>query len=421
MGFWSSLFKSKKEKEFKSFEQQVQKVWKAKKEKRSQDKRDAFLTPDLLKRRKELTRGGRQALVLQYGTKGDTIQYSLQDLDKMAKALDKAQGQYEEAKRGAPVFDLLKASRMRVDLWGKQKGLSDFRKASAEVGPAVLYKIDGGMLHFRVTASGKTKYSHYDVRIRLEEWEKYMRGSDSYTLAAGKAAAGRVSIDCTCGRHQYWFRYLATVGGFALDPFEHSFPKIRNPRLIGAICKHTVKALLVLQSPVIHVKLAKAMEDQAKKKGWATERFKKTFSRKKDLPGEDDFAELEKAGVLNLEKEYQKAKSRDIDREFSAYAQAKEAFIKKVKEPRIKSMIRKLGEKLKKATTQRDAYKTIASKEKEAREQAQADAMTAKLEASLVRDVLVNKMDKGDAVRKFAKANEISVKDAEAMAEGINL
>jgi hypothetical protein len=417
-----SLFKKKKEREYSAFEKSVKKVWEAKEKKRHKDKRDAFLTPDLLKRRKELTRGGKQALVLQYGTKGDTIAYDLRDLDKMAKALDKRQGQFKESTRGAPVFDLLKASRMRVDLWGKQKGLSDFRKATAEIGTAILYKIEeGGTLHFRVTASGKTKYSHYDVRVRLEEYERHMRGPDPYPTAAKKAAAGRVSIDCTCGRHQYWFRYLATVGGFALDPFEHSFPKIRNPRLIGAICKHTVKALVVLQSPVLHIRIAKEMEAQAKKKGWFSDKLMPLFGKKSKSTIDEDFDELEKAGVADLEKEYAKIKNKDLDREFVDYAKAKESFAAKVKEPRIKRMIKMLSGKLKKAKTERDTYRDIAQAEKTEREKAQADALMSKMEASLVRDVLVGKMDKGDAVRKFAKANDIPVKDAEAMAGGINL
>ncbi len=415
------FFKSKKEKEYDAFERNIKKVWKAKKHRRADDTREAFLTPDLLKRRQEVTRGGRQELVLQYGTKGDTVSYTLKDLNQMAQALDTTQGKYREETRGAPVFELLKASRMRVDIWGKQKGLSDYRKATAEIGNAVLYKIEGSTLHFRVTASGRYKYSYYQVRVRLDEWEKHMRGSSPYTQAAQKAAAGRVSIDCTCGRHQYWFRYLATIGGFGLDPAEHGFPKIRNPRLIGAICKHTVKALVVLQSPVIHLRLAKEMERQAKDKGWFSEKFAKTFGRKKKLSDEDDFDEIEKAGAAQLDKTYNAMKKAKVDSEYADYAQAKEAFVAKVKQPRIRNMIKKLGDRLRKTTTQRDAYKAIATKEKAEREQAQADALKSKLEASLVRDVLVNKMDRADAVKKFAKANEIPVKDAQAMAEGINL
>lgn len=414
------LFKSKKEKEYAAFERSVKQAWKVKEQKRAEAvSRDAFLTPDLLKRRREVTKGGRQSLVLQYGTKGDSIEYSLQDLDKMAKTLDQKQGQFGEGTRGAPVFDLLRASRMRVDLWGKQKGLSDYRKASM-VASATLFKIVGNILYFRVSSSSKT-HNSYQVRIRLDEWNKYTRGSDPYPVAAKKAAEGRVSIDCTCGRHQYWFRYLATIGGFALEPFEHGFPKIRNPRLIGAICKHTVKALLVLQSPVIHVRIAKEMEKQAKDKGWISDKLMPLFKRKEKSTIDDDFAELEKAGAKDVDKAFKDLKKAKIDNEYADYAKAKEAFTAKVKEPRIKSMIRKLADRLKKATTQRDAYKVIASKEKQEREQAQKDALTAKLEASLVRDVLVNKMDRTDAVRKFAKTNEIPVKDAETMAEGINL
>lgn len=418
MGFFS---RKKKEKEFSRFEKAVKKIWKAKEKKRADDGREAFLTPDLLKRRKQLTKGGKQNLVLQYGTKGDTISYTLKDLNDMAKSMDKAQGKFKEETKGAPVSELLKAARMRVDLWGKQKGLSDFRKATAEIGTAALYKIKGGTLHFRVTASGKTKYSHYAVRIRLEEWEKHIKGPDPYPLAAKKAAAGRVSVDCTCGRYQYWFRYLATIGGFALEPFEHVFPKIRNPRLIGAVCKHLAKALVVLQSPVVHIRLAKEMERQAKKRGWVSDKLMPKFKREKVSTIDDEFEDLEKAGAPDLEKEYRKIQRGKVDKEYADYAKAQAAFRKKAKEPRIKKMIKKLSGKLKQAKTERETYKAIAKEEKAKREQAEQDILKSKMEASLVRDVLVDKMDKADAVKKFAKANDLKVKEAQKMAEDIDV
>lgn len=55
------------------------------------------------------------------------------------------------------------------------------------------------------------------------------------------------------------FRYLATIGGFALDPYEEAFPKIRNPKLIGVCCKHMVKTIGIMQSPLIRKRVEAEM------------------------------------------------------------------------------------------------------------------------------------------------------------------
>lgn len=201
----------------------------------------------------------RKNLVLAYGRGGETREYSPDDLRRFLKAKQKVETRFESGMDGVPLGELIRASR-KADIL-----------ASKEVRSATLYKVAGNLLSFRVAATGTTPgVSHHQVQVRLEDWNRAMHANTGFVQGARAAATGRVSFDCSCGRHQYWYRYIATIGGFALDPQEQGFPKIRNRTLTGCCCKHVLKALGSLKSGGLHLQLAKEMERQAKAKGFSS-------------------------------------------------------------------------------------------------------------------------------------------------------
>jgi hypothetical protein len=211
-------------------------------------------------------------------------------------------------------------------------------------------------LYFRVTASGESKGapSHYVVKVRLEDWEQQVRDcaiNNNYTLSANRAAMGHVSFDCGCGRHQFWYRYLAHIGGFAVEPpAENVFPKIRNKHLKGCACKHVMKVLMVLQSPTLHVPLAKEMERQAKETNFSIPKPKAVAAKL--------LAELEKAG--------------DID-----FKRAQAAFQKKsqteVTQRAMKELEAKARKKMEETVMKKQAAEMVAKKEIERNRNLQAD------------------------------------------------
>ena len=168
--------------------------------------------------------------------------------------------------------------------------------AAKEIRAAKLYSVEGGTLLFQVTASPSSAYKHHQVRIRLESWRDEMLRSRAYTAAVKKAVKGKVSVDCSCGRHQYWYRYIATAGNYALSPEEHSFPKIRNPKLKGRLCKHLIKALAKLDSPTVHKALTQKMEVQARRIGFGGEQETALYF------GKNQKDELDKARKDNTDK-----------------------------------------------------------------------------------------------------------------------
>lgn len=58
-----------------------------------------------------------------------------------------------------------------------------------------------------------------------------------------------IKFNCDCGRHTFWYRFIATAGDFAyigtnpLGRPEGGFPKIRNPALKGIACKHVIRVM----------------------------------------------------------------------------------------------------------------------------------------------------------------------------------
>lgn len=308
------------------------------------NKLGAYLTQDILKRRQEFTQNGKAALVLDYGNRGLKVEYTLSQLNRMAQALTRAQDQFGKRSKGVPVPDLIAAS------------MPGDRRRARGISNAALYKFAGDTLFFRVTASGDTPTAptHYQVRLKLEEWDSLVNKytGKQYLVPAQQACAGRVSIDCNCGRHTYWYRYLATIGNFAVTPpKENVFPKIRNPKLRGACCKHVLKAMLTLQMPIVQQEVSRRMKAEAQAHGF----------------DEDETEYLTKKRVDKLAEEGEfNARQAFID-----FKKALKAFEQKKKSPLARKMIEELKAKTKKKAEEYDMRlklaETVAKREISAR------------------------------------------------------
>lgn len=211
-----------------------------------------LLTPALL--RKHIRAG--TDLVLAYGRKGHTVEFTVDDLKRFVEANARAQKTFRRDVRGVPLLQLEKAS------------AHDDVLRSRNVRSATLYKVNKNLLFFSVTGNSRPRYQ---VRIRLEDWDVALHSPYANALTAARTVAtGRISFDCSCGRHQYWYRYLTHIGGFDVNPpAEQDFPKIRNPGLKGCCCKHVLKVLRVLKSNTIHAFLAQEIDRQAANVGFA--------------------------------------------------------------------------------------------------------------------------------------------------------
>lgn len=295
----------------------------------------AYLTPDILDRRNELTLQGHQKLVFDFGERGtskhEPVPFTLKELNDMAAAIKQREKRYSAGSNGVPISQLL------------DKADKDDKHRAKDIAAATLYKFQGNILTFRVTASGESEGapSHYQVKIRLDGWKSAanMEGQQ-YINKVKYAVHGNVSIDCNCGRYLYWYRYLATIGDFAISP-ENVFPKIRNPKLSGCACKHILRTLTSLSSPVVQQRIAREMQNQAQS-------HKATSDEEKYLKAEQ-LKRMNKAG------------SADAANAFKEFNKASKAFKKKAAEDVAKEALRMLKPKKGKKPMLDDATKVKAA------------------------------------------------------------
>ena len=123
----------------------------------------------------------------------------------------------------------------------------DIQRASQEIHTvqAVRFEKDG-IIKFRTNASDKHGATHHIVTVQFLNFQAALNGGKLTNKMLDDYMKSAVKFDCDCKRHRYWYRYIATVGGFAYGKPETAFPKIRNPELTGMACKHVIRVMHTL-------------------------------------------------------------------------------------------------------------------------------------------------------------------------------
>lgn len=102
--------------------------------------------------------------------------------------------------------------------------------------------------------TGKSGHTLQDVYVSLEDfWEMYDANESSdkkmslASLLNLVIMHGDLKIYCTCPSWIYGgYKYMATQLDYAYQSTEDRFPKIRNPHLMGTVCKHVYVVLKAL-------------------------------------------------------------------------------------------------------------------------------------------------------------------------------
>lgn len=134
---------------------------------------------------------------------------------------------------------------------------SDLDKAKREIHSAIIASAHNDTLRFITNAGPDYGRERHYVIIKLHGFNEAAAKIAALPQDAKPAQIRQVanwlrkqklSFDCDCGRHQYFFRYVATIGGFATGRKETAYPKIRNPELRGVACKHVLRTMAELES-----------------------------------------------------------------------------------------------------------------------------------------------------------------------------
>lgn len=114
-----------------------------------------------------------------------------------------------------------------------------------------------GVVVFRTNASGKYDAAYHMVTVQFLNFQAALNAARLNNQELDLVLRGAVKFDCDCGRHRFWYRYLATAGGFAYGTPETGFPKVRNPELTGLGCKHVLRVMHSLNSTTLFRQMMK--------------------------------------------------------------------------------------------------------------------------------------------------------------------
>lgn len=126
----------------------------------------------------------------------------------------------------------------------------DRARANQQIHTVIPVSHRGGLVHFQTNSGPDSNTSRHHVMVQFLDFDRAMADPSVESVAYKIMTTGNVRFDCTCGRHTFWYRYIATIGNFNYGRPEDGYPKIRNPNLMGVACKHVVKVMgVIAQSP----------------------------------------------------------------------------------------------------------------------------------------------------------------------------
>jgi hypothetical protein len=133
----------------------------------------------------------------------------------------------------------------------------DRDRANREIQTAVVVKAQAGVMHFLTNSGPNSDVARHHVHIDFPTFKAFSASPQDPKKLAKAMLEGPLRFECDCGRHRYWYRFIATKGGFNAGRPEVGFPKIRNPNLVGVACKHALRVMQsLLKEPPVRAKAA---------------------------------------------------------------------------------------------------------------------------------------------------------------------
>lgn len=123
-------------------------------------------------------------------------------------------------------------------------------------------------VRFNTDASGRNGDSRHFVQVEFTGFQTAVAsGAHNPAKAARLMSQEKIRFDCDCGRHTFWYRYLATIGNFNAGRNETGYPKVRNPDLNGVACKHVLRVMAEIEGGAYVLQFLSRAIENARKKG----------------------------------------------------------------------------------------------------------------------------------------------------------
>ena len=232
-------------------------------------KANRLLTPSLLKNKSFDD-------VLALGKKRDGTFFTKEDLKGFENNRKKIRAGFDTKTAGITYSQLI-ANCASIDVKRANNAVDD----GSGIKTASFIGMEHNVAIISVTASDRSEDKHHRVKVRFEEWDTAMEDlSDkekNTSRVVRQLCAGRMSFDCDCGRHKYWYRYIATAGNFALSPpKEYVYPKVRNPNLKGVACKHVIHAMTRMQAGSWQMQVGRLLQKNSKATSYGDDKKRTT-------------------------------------------------------------------------------------------------------------------------------------------------
>lgn len=142
----------------------------------------------------------------------------------------------------------------------------DIKRANEQIKFAAPVSRKAGIVQFMTNAGPQSKKVNHYVRVEFLNFDSVVTNPDKQgkTTIKNRLADGKLRFECDCERHTYWYRYMATIGGYSIGRKEPGFPKVRNPKLYGVACKHVLRVMQFIRSASSQQYLVMAVEKDRK-------------------------------------------------------------------------------------------------------------------------------------------------------------
>lgn len=127
----------------------------------------------------------------------------------------------------------------------------DIDRANEQIHLVVPLSRKDSLVHLMTNAGPHSKVTNHHIEIEFSSFSALISstGQNAVNQVKRWLAGGKIKFECDCERHTFWYRYMATIGGYGLGRKENGYPKLRNPLLSGVACKHVLKTVYWIQSP----------------------------------------------------------------------------------------------------------------------------------------------------------------------------
>lgn len=141
----------------------------------------------------------------------------------------------------------------------------DRQRASREIHTVIPLNNRGGVVHLQTNASAKSDVARHHVMVHFLDYDAVLADGNPPLEAARRMLAGKLKFDCDCGRHTFWYRYIASIGNFNYGRPEDGFPRVRNPKLMGIACKHVIRVMATITAGATFNLFAKRMIENGRR------------------------------------------------------------------------------------------------------------------------------------------------------------